>query len=74
MISVLSLQHKLGVAKHISDTSYREGAECRVDAADTQTVRLRILCSDRYVTEPLDHVTVSYDEEQYRPMLVVTGY
>ncbi len=74
VISVLSLQHKLGVVKHIPDTGYREGSECRVEAADAQTVRLRILGSDRYVTEPLDHVTVSYDEEQHRPMLVVTGY
>ncbi|MBI3938555.1 MAG: ATP-binding protein [Betaproteobacteria bacterium] len=74
VVSVLSLQHKLGVAKHIPDTGYREAAECRVEAANAQTVRLRILGSDRYVTEPLDHAKVCYDEEGHRPMLVVTGY
>ena len=73
-ISVLALQHKLGVAQHIPDTGYREGIECRVEVADAQSVRLLILGSDRYVTEPLDHVKVSYDEERHRPMLVVTGY
>lgn len=74
VISVLSLQHKLGIAKHIPDTNYREGAECRVEAADTHTVRLYILGSGRNVTEPLDHVKVSYDEERHRSMLIVTGY
>jgi predicted HTH transcriptional regulator len=74
VISVLSLQHKLGVAKHIPSTGYREGAECRVEAVDTHTVRLHILGSGHNVTEPLDHVKVSYDEERHRPMLIVTGY
>lgn len=74
VISVLSIQHKLGVVKRIPDTNYREGSECQVEAVDAQTVRLRILGSGRNVTEPLDHVKVSYDEERHRPMLVVTGY
>ncbi len=74
VISVLSLQHKLGEAKHIPDSGYREGAECRVEAADAQAVRLQILASGRMVTEPLEHVKVSYDEEKHRPLLVVTGY
>lgn len=74
IVTVQSLQHKLGDTKHISGSSYRESPECRVEAVNSQTVRLRILASDRYVTEPLDHVTVSYDEEKLRPMLVVTGY
>jgi len=74
IVSVLSLQHKLGKAKRISDSDYREGAECRVEMADAHTVRLRILASDQMVTEPLDHITLSYDEEKWRPLLVVAGY
>lgn len=74
VISVLSLQHKLGIVKRIPNTNYQESAECRVEIADTHTVRLYILGSGRNVTEPLDHVKVSYDEERHRPMLIVTGY
>jgi hypothetical protein len=74
IVTVQALEHRLGETKRISDSSYREASECRVEAANPQTVRLRILASDRYVTEPLDHVTVNYDEEKHRPMLVVTGY
>ena len=74
IVSVLSLQHKLGEAKHISNSGYQEGAECRVEAVTAHTVRLQILASSRMVTEPLDHVTLSYDEEKWRPLLVIAGY
>ena len=74
IVSVLSLQHKLGEAKRISDSAYREGAKCRVEMANTHTVRLQILASSRMVTEPLDHVTLSYDEEKWRPLLIISGY
>ena len=74
IVSVQSLRHKLGDTRHIINSSYREHLECRVEAVNSQLIRLRILGSDRNVTEPLDHVTVSYDEEKHRSMLVVTGY
>jgi len=66
VVTVLSLRHRPGFARDIP-------AECRVEAADPQTVRLRILRSDRFVTEPLDDVKVSYDEERHRPMLVLSA-
>jgi len=74
VVSVLSLRHKLEVARHVAGSGYREGAECQVLAADAHTVRFQILGSGRMVTEPLEHVKVSYDEEKHRPLLVVTGY
>ena len=74
IVSVQCLRHKLGDTKHIADSSYREYPECRVETVNTQFIRLRVLGSERNVTEPLEHVTVSYDEEKHRPMLVVTGY
>jgi Putative DNA-binding domain len=74
IVSVLSLQHKLGEAKHIPGVAYREGTECRVEAASTHTVRLHIIASSRMVTEPLDHVTLSYDEAKWRPLLIISGY
>lgn len=74
IITATSLQHRLGEAKRMSSTSYRERAKCRVEGADTQTVRLKDLDHDRMVSEPLDHVLVSYDEDNHRPMLIISGY
>lgn len=74
IVTVISLQHKLGKAKHIPNTGYRESAECRVEAANAHTVRLKVLAPDRMVSEPLDHVIVSYDEDRHRPMLIISGY
>ena len=74
IVTVTSLQHKLGQAKLISDSHYRERAECRVEQADAQTVRLTVIATSQTVTEPLDHVSVGFDDERGRPMLVVSGY
>jgi predicted HTH transcriptional regulator len=74
VIDVVSIQHKLGEARRIADQGHREGGEIRVLECTPQTVRFQLIASGRYVTEPLDHVQVSYNEEKYRPMLIVTGY
>lgn len=46
IVWVLSLQHKLGEAMRIPDSAYRD-AECCVAIVNPNTVRLRILGSDR---------------------------
>ncbi len=74
VVTVISLRHKLGQVRHISDSGYRERAECRVEHADAQVVRLVVLATCQTATEPLEHVTVHYDHERGRPMLVVSGY
>ena len=50
IVTVISLQHRLGKAKLISNTGYRESTECRVEGANTQTVRLKVLAPDRMVS------------------------
>jgi len=74
IVTAISLKHKLGKVKHIPNTGYRESAECRVEVVTPQTVRLKVFSPDRWVSEPLEHVAVSYDEERHRPMLIISGY
>ena len=73
VISVLSIQHKLGVPKRISDQGYREGSECRVLDCTAHVVQLEVVASRVRVSEPLESVTIMRDEEKWRPMLVVRG-
>lgn len=72
-ITVICVQHKLGSTEHIVDKRYRTRSECVVQSCNAHTVRMRDIGSDRLITEPLDLVTVSHDEELQRPMLVVKG-
>lgn len=73
LISVICIQHKLGSTEQIADSRYRTHSECVVETCTAHTVRLRDVGSDRHVTEPIESVTVSYDEERHRPMLIVRG-
>ena len=73
-VSVICIQHKLGSTEQIVDSRYRTNCECIVENCTAHTVRLKDIGSDRHATEPIENVTVSYDEERHRPMLVVRGY
>ena len=72
-ITVICVQHVLGSTERVTDTRYRTRSDCVVESCDSHIVRMKDLGSDRRVTEPLEIVTVSYDEERHRPMLVVRG-
>jgi hypothetical protein len=72
-VSVICIQHKLGSTEQIADSRYRTCSECVVENCTAHTVRLKDIASDRYVTEPIESVTVSHDEERHRPMLIVRG-
>jgi hypothetical protein len=72
-ISVVCVSHKLGSTERIIDSAYRAYSECIVETCTQHTVRLKDLGSDRHVTEPIENVTVSYDEERHRHMLLVRG-
>ena len=73
IITVTSVQHKLGVPKRIADQAYRESSECRVLACDAHVVRLEVIANTTRVSEPLECVSIARDEEQWRPMLIVRG-
>lgn len=72
VVSVSSLQHRLGKVGRISDSRYVEHAECMVLDCDPHTVRLQHLGLGEYVSEPLDNVQISRDEMRHRPMLIVS--
>jgi hypothetical protein len=72
-VTVICVQHKLGSTEHVSDQRYRTRSDCVIESCDSHIVRMRDIGSDRRVTEPLEIVRVSYDEERYRPMLVIQG-
>jgi hypothetical protein len=73
-VTVISIQHRLGEAKRITGSHFRQTTECQVEGVNPLTVRLKVLAHNRMVSEPLDHVEVNYDEEHHRPMLIILGY
>lgn len=74
VVIVIGLGHKLGSTRREMTRDYREGGEARILECNAQTVRFQMIASSEYMTEPLDHVTVTYDEEKWKPKLVITGY
>jgi hypothetical protein len=73
VITVMSVQHRLGQAKRVADQAYRQMAECRVLSCDAHVVRLEDIANTTRIAEPLESVTIMRDEERWRPMLVVKG-
>ena len=45
--------------------------ECRIEEANAFFVRLYIFDTDKYASEPIRNITISYDEENNRPLLIV---
>ncbi len=46
--------------------------ECHIEDCNQHVIKLSDISTSRRYTEPLVNVQVSYDEERYRPMLVVS--
>ena len=74
VIILIGLGHKLGSTRRDVTRDYREGGETRVLECNALTARFELIASGTYVTEPLDHIRVTYNEEKHKPMLVVSGY
>jgi hypothetical protein len=72
VFTVLGISYKLGSNKPLHDGAYRESRECRIEACTGHLVTLSDITSGRHFSEPLAHVTISYDHEKWRPMLMVT--
>lgn len=72
-ITVICKQHRLGSTKHVADTNYRATAECMIETCDVHRVRMKVLASGEYVSEPLENVSISHDEKRHRPMLIVSS-
>ena len=75
IVLVIGLGHKLGSTRRDVGRDYREdGGEARILEVTPHTVRFIRIAPQVHVTEPLDHVTVTYDEEKWKWKLIVTGY
>lgn len=70
--TVLGIGYRLGSHKPLANGAYRERRDCRVEACTAHFVTLDDIASGLRFSEPLAHVTVNYDHEKMRPMLLVT--
>lgn len=71
VITVTALGKKLGSTKPISSTMHRESCECSVEDCAPHYVRLKNTANDQRISEPLERVSISYDEKKHRLMLIV---
>ncbi|MEW6409358.1 MAG: hypothetical protein AB1488_04510 [Nitrospirota bacterium] len=47
--------------------------ECRILECNSHYVRMKDISNDRYVSEPLLNINLTYDERRYRLMLIVSS-
>jgi hypothetical protein len=71
IFTVRGIGYKLGSNKPLHDGNYVEQCECRIEACTGHLVTLKNIGSDVRFSEPLEHVTLSYDQEKHRLMLMV---
>jgi len=71
IVTVIAEKKELGSTKYLGDSAYRARHECKVLGCTGHYVRLEDISSFRHLTEPLANVTVMYDEDRHRPMLLV---
>ena len=71
VFSVRGIGYKLGSNKPLHDGGYIEQCECRIEACTGHLVTFNDIGSGRRFSEPLEHVTINYDQEKHRPMLMV---
>lgn len=74
VVSIVGLGHKLGSTRRDVVRDYREGGEAMILGCDTLTLSFQMLGSQINMTEPMDHVQLTFDDEKYRPKVIVTGY
>lgn len=72
VFTVLGIGYKLGSNRPLPGNAYREMRECRLQACSAHLVTLEDIASGARFSEPLGNVTVSYDHERQRTMLMVT--
>lgn len=71
VISVITVAKILGDIGPFRDPMRRERHECCVETCTTHFVTLYDITTSRTLTEPLGNVSVNFDAERNRPMVVV---
>lgn len=69
--TVEAIGKKLGDSHRLSDSSYRESDDCKIEEITPHFVRFIIISSGRYITEELDFINISWDEKRSRPKVIV---
>lgn len=69
-VTVIALR-KLGDPSNIHTFQYPQTLECEVEECTPHFVRLHVITTSQRVSEPLDDVTLSWDEERNRLLLTV---
>ena len=73
VVSLIGLGHKLGSTRRTAQRDYHENGEGMILGCDAHVVRFQLLNTQEHMSEPLEHVQISYDEAKYRPKLIITG-
>lgn len=71
VLTVLGQGYQLGSNKPLPDAAYREMRECRLLNCTAHLVTLEDIASGEQFSEPLAHVTISYDHKRRRAQLMV---
>ncbi|MFH1702173.1 MAG: ATP-binding protein [Nitrospirota bacterium] len=72
LITVEAIRKKLGSTESLGDSRYRDVHECKLIECNPHFVRMNIISSDKYISEPLTNIVINYDEKKYRLKLIVT--
>lgn len=73
ILSVRGINYHLGSNKPFSGGGHVEGCECQVRSCDSFRVTLYNIASQVSFTESLQRVSISFDDKNNRPMLLVTA-
>jgi len=70
IVSVVVRGKKLGSTQRLNDSAYRAQLECRITECTPHYVRFLRNGYESHA-EPLENVCISWDEERYRPLLII---
>lgn len=73
IISVRGINYRLGSNKPLSGGGHVEGTECKIHNCNGLTVTLYRLDTQAYFTEDLSRVSISFDDQKNRPMVLVVA-
>lgn len=68
---VEAIAKHLGDSIDLSDSRYREAADCRIEEVTPHFVRFKNISNNSYFTEELNFINISWDEGRNRPKIVV---
>jgi Putative DNA-binding domain len=71
IVTVHAIRKVLGNPKPVTNDIFNRSHECRVKDVTPAVVYLLELGSSRNLSEPINNVQISHDDERHRPMLIV---